>query len=268
VAPTLAYSNTQTGSFTTGTLTSTSFTPQTGDIIVVKVVTENHLSTFSTPTGGGWTYTQRVIDTTANECYCAMWTAPVTTGGTAQTTAISKTDASTAHCSMTVELWRGGQLAATPATCDARGTGSPSATITTAASGSVVSWADGDWGAVGGSPTYGGGATQTGIDQQSPNFYCAYYAWQSAVSAGSQTLSMSAPTGQTWTIIGIEIQASAAAAPPADVPGTQIPPGFLSPMSLARMRQHRWAPDVIQAAVAAPQAGLATGAGAAGLETS
>ena len=217
--PALAFSN-KTNTTSAGTLTSTSFTPQTGDIIVVKIVTADSTYTYNTPTGGGWTYTSRVVDATASHCWLQIWTAPVTTGGTAQTVAatVLANPTNVQQASMVVELWRNAQLAATPATCDSRGTGAPSTPITTVAANSVVSWCNGDWAAV--SPTghtyntTSATPTEDGLDDQSGvGAYVGYYAYQTAATAGSQTLGLTAPTGQTWTLAGIEIQDAGGTAP-------------------------------------------------------
>ena len=128
--PTLAFSNAQ-STATGATVTSTSFTPQTGDIIVVKTASEDGGGTVAnTPTGGGWTYTSRVSDSITGHTGCKLWTAPVTAGGTAQTVAVTWGGTAPGHASMVVELWRSAQLAATPATCDARGSGAPSTPLT------------------------------------------------------------------------------------------------------------------------------------------
>jgi len=206
--PSLAYSNTQI-SATGGTLTSTSFTPNTNDIIVVKAISADSANgTFATPTGGGWTYIQQVSDLTASHCGVKLWTALVTTGGTSQTVSVVESGVE-GHCQITVELWTGAKLAATPATVDSRGTGAPSTPLTTVLANSVVSWCNGDWAAVdGASRTYN--TTSATPTEDGYNFvstsYTGYSAYQTAVTAGSQTLGITAPTGQTWTLVGIEIQ--------------------------------------------------------------
>src|ERR1700747_1270159 len=183
-APTLAYSNFQSGSaVSTVTLTSTSFTPQTNDIIVVKCLTADSAQVPGTPTGGGWTYTQRVSDTTASHTNAKIFTAPVTAGGTAQTVAVTVTQSGASlFASMVVELWRNAQLAATPATVDTHSSSSsaPSTTITTAADNSVVSWCNGDWSAQNpASRTYNTTSatpTEEGRENQTPNQVLAFYA--------------------------------------------------------------------------------------------
>lgn len=210
MAPSLVYSSAQ-PTTTSGTLTSTSFTPQVGDVIVVKLVAEDSVVAFNTPTGGGWTYTSRVSDTTASHVSARIYTAVPSSGGTPQTVSVTATWGASSDATMVVELWRNAKLAASPATCDTRGSGAPSTTLTTAAANSVVSWCDGDWNAATGTATYNTTSatpTQDGNTQVTGR-YCAYFAYQAATSAGSQTLGMTAPAGQAWTLLGIEIQASA-----------------------------------------------------------
>jgi hypothetical protein len=211
VAPVLAFSNAP-ATTSAGTLTSASFTPTAGDVIVVKVITEDStLLVYNTPTATGTTltFTNRVLDATANHTWTGLWTAVVGTGGSATTVSATKASGTAGHAVMMVERWTGAQLAATPATQHVTGSGAPSATITTVAGNSVVSWCDGDWSAVAGTAAYRSSATQDGIDQSGAGTaYCAYSAWQTAATAGSQTFGMTAPTGQSWTLAAVEIQST------------------------------------------------------------
>ena len=206
--PVLAFSQAL-SSVTGGTLTSSSFTPATGNIVVVKAVTENSASTFnitSTPSGGGLVYTSQVSNSAAINCWTGIWTAPVTSGGTAQTVSLAGPTGGAAHWMLVVEVWAGAQLAATPATCDTQSTGAPSTTLTTATVNSVVSWCDGDYAGISGSAAYQSGATQDGLVQDT--HYAAYSAYQTAPVQGSQTLGMTTPAGQTYSVLGVEIQSS------------------------------------------------------------
>ena len=113
---------------------------------------------------------------------------------------------------MVIERWSGAQVQATPAACDVRGTGVPSATVATTASGSAVSWISGDWTGVDGS---GRSYITTSATPSEDGYvsiggqYTGYWASQAADSAGPQSIGLTAPTGQTWTVLGIEIQAAA-----------------------------------------------------------
>ena len=193
----------------TASLVTPSFTPAAGEILVIKGITAARSQTMSTPAGGGLTYTLRKSDTTASHVAAYIWTAPVTVSSP-MTVTVAVSGSSVPH-SIVVERWSSAKLAATPATCDTTGTGAPSTTITTVAANSQVSWLNGDWTAVNGAsrtynttsatPAEDGYTTTTGQ-------YTAYYATQAAATAGSQTLGVTAPTGQTWTLLGIEIEDS------------------------------------------------------------
>lgn len=201
----------------TSTLTTSAFTPGVSDVIVVKGASEDHLCVGGTPTATGLTFTLRASSAAANNAWVGVWTAVV--ASSSSITVSSSWSGNAGFHSATVERWTSAQLAATPATNATKtGTGAPSTTITTVAANSVVSWANADWAAVApGTPAYRSSATQEQLDDHSTADYVAYHAWQSAAAAGSQTLGLTAPTGQTWTLIGVEVQASTTApalAPP------------------------------------------------------
>jgi hypothetical protein len=70
-----------------------------------------------------------------------------------------------------------------------------------------VTFLDGDWNAVHpDTRVYSSGATEDGLHDQSPTSYVAYYAYQTAATAGSQTFGLTAPSGRKDTILGLEIQ--------------------------------------------------------------
>lgn len=192
------------------TLTTPTFTPQAGEILVVKAVGADRTLTFGTPTGGGWTYTARGTDVTASHVSAAMWTAPVTAGGVAQTVAVTAGGTANPH-TIVVERWTNCRLAAAPALTDQLGSGGPSATNTTVAGRSVVTWLSGDWAAVDGTATraYRSSAGETGFRWVSTAF-TAYFAYQTTVAAGAQTFGLTAPVGQTWTALAVELQSAAA----------------------------------------------------------
>jgi len=200
------------------TLTTSSFTPAAGDIIVVKSAAEAVATVCGTPTDtNGHTYTAQLTDTSASHCYAKLSTTTVTTA-TSMTVSAATTGTAGFH-SMIVERWTGATLAGSPATNGTKtGTGAPSSTITTTAANSVVSWLNADFAAVSpASRTYNTTSatpTEDGIHDKSPTQYVAYYAWQTAATAASQTLGITAPTGQTWTLLGIELLASASGPAP------------------------------------------------------
>lgn len=192
-----------------GTLTTPSFVPGDGEVLVVKAVTADHSTIWSTdPTGGGWTYVRQVNDTTASHCVLTIWTADVAVGGTAMTVSLTPTGNNNPH-SMVVERWELAQISATPAVVDVRGVGTPTATLTTSGDLSGVSWATGDWAAVDGAGRVYDATSAAPVEdgyRRVVGQYTAYYATQSAFTASSQTLGLTSPTGQTYTLVGIEIE--------------------------------------------------------------
>lgn len=190
----------------TSTLTTPSFTPQAGEILAVKALGADRLLTFGTPTGGGWTYTSRGTDVTISHVSAAMWTAPVLVGGTSQTVAVTAAGTANFH-TIVVERWAYARVAASPALTDQVGSGAPSATNTTVQPNSVVTWCAGDWAAVNSNTTrvYRSDAYETG-SQWLSGFFTGYWAYQYAVSPGAQTVGLTAPAGQTWTLLAVELQ--------------------------------------------------------------
>lgn len=208
MAPVLAASFFVTASVKdTSSLVTSSFLPGANDVIVVKVIGEDSTTVGGTPTASGLTFTLRASSAVTSNCWVGVWTAVV--GSSTSITVTSPWSGNAGFHSMTTERWSGAQLAGTPATNATKtGTGAPSTTLTTVAANSIVSWANGDWAAVApGTPAYRSSALQEGLDNRSTSDYVGYHAYQTAASAGSQTLGLTAPTGQTWTLIGVEVQA-------------------------------------------------------------
>jgi hypothetical protein len=215
--PTLAASfNVNSAAADTTALTTSSFTPATGDIIVVKGVVADNFAMAAPSDTQGNTYTQRALSSLGSNVWAAIWTATASSA-TSMTVSTGTVGAAQWH-STTVERWSGAALAGTPATNGTKtGTGAPATTLTSTGTGSVVTWLNGDWAAV--SPagrtynTTSATPTEDGIHDKSTGFYVAEYAWQAAASPGTQTFGLTAPTGETWTLLGIEILASGGPAP-------------------------------------------------------
>jgi len=197
-------------------LTTASFTPSAGELLIVKAAIENSYTTFDDPTTTGEviTWTKQYESVVGNKCVATIWSGLVTVGGSGTTVSLKTVSGSSnAWTSMVVERWSGAQIAASPAIGYLSGQ-STTTTITTTGTGSYVSYVDGDWNAITpGTPVYASGATQENIHDKSPNIYVAYYAYQTAPTAGVQTFGLTAPTNRVDTLIGIEIQAIPAAAP-------------------------------------------------------
>src|SRR4051794_7215805 len=92
------------GSDTT-TLTTPSFTPADGEILIVKASSPaGDFAAYNTPTGGSLPYTQRGFDNSASHDRAALWTAPVATSPGSMTVSWTWAGAANFH-SMVVERW-------------------------------------------------------------------------------------------------------------------------------------------------------------------
>lgn len=191
----------------TNSLVSPSFTPADNEIIIVKVTSEN----FDTPTiglasGGSLTYVSQVNFSQGNQSSVRIFSAVVGTSPGSMTVTVAFSGIGGWHA-MVVERWGNAQLAGSPAVVSTVSTGAPSATVVTVADDSVVSWVSADWNAVApGTPAYRSSAVQDGLHDKSTGNYVGYFAYQNTTTAGSQTIGLTAPTGQNATMGGIEIQ--------------------------------------------------------------
>lgn len=195
---------------TANPIVSPSFTPGAGEIVVVKVSTWDTGVSMGTPTGGGQTFAAAQITAPGGfNQWAGVFTATIT-GSPGSMTVSSTPSASSVH-SMIVERWSNAKVAASPATCSpVSGSGTPSSTVTTTADGSVVTWTSGDAQSVDpATRVYLSSATEDGLqDGHSAFAGVSYFAYQSAATAGAQTVGLSAPTGQKWVIAGVELQAT------------------------------------------------------------
>lgn len=195
-------------SATLTSLVTAPFTPPSGSIVVAKVGCANAKVVAGTPTG--LTFTSWVnIGTSGSTCRTAIFTA---TGGGASIAVTASFSGVADSRGLIVEVWTSAALAGTPATHSVLGgSGAPSDTITTAAAGSVVSWMNNDFNALDGATrAYRSSATDSGYHFLTGS-QTVYGAYQSAASAGSQTYGLTAPTGQSFTMAAIEVQASGGA---------------------------------------------------------
>lgn len=207
----------------TSTLTTPSFQPANGEVITVKCCTWSTGEAMTTPTGGGQTYTQSSLsDVGGFAGYATVFT--TTVQGSPAAFAISSTALVASRHSMIVERWGNAQLAATPATPTPlhAGTSTFTASITTAAAGSVCSWCMCDENSVdpstrvyqvdGTSPL----GTEDGLyDGHVGANSVQYFAYTPVLAAaGAHTFGLSSPTGLNWAVAGVEIQAGGPPPPP------------------------------------------------------
>jgi hypothetical protein len=197
----------------TAAITTTSFTPSNGEVLVVKLATWDAATAMGAPTGGSQTYTSRIINSPGgfNE-WCGIYTTVIS--GSPGSMTVSSTPAASARCSMVVERWSGAQLAATPVTASSAAFGAATGSITPSSGSSVISWVAGDAQSVDpATRAYLASATQDGLrDDHVGANGCDYHAYQSSTGTGSQSYGLSAPTGMQYVTAAIEVQASSAAA--------------------------------------------------------
>lgn len=209
MAPTLVSSNPFPTTITrsTSAIVSASIAVQAGDILVCKVCTEDSSIVPTAPTNSGTALTWMLRATTgavSSREYAVIYTAPVG-ASTSLTVSCGVTGGSAAKAAV-VNVWRGAQLATTPATNTTKtGSGTPSATLTTTGADSVVDWVKGDWNTTSGTNSYLSSATQES-KALAGGVMEATFAHQAAPSAGSQTFGLSSPGSQLWAMLGIEVQ--------------------------------------------------------------
>ncbi|NUS53826.1 MAG: hypothetical protein HOV66_03035, partial [Streptomycetaceae bacterium] len=199
----------------TAAITTPSFTPSNGEVLIVKLATWDTGTAMGAPTGGSQTYTSRVINAPGGfNQWCGIYSAVIS--GSPGSMTVSSTPAASARCSMVVERWSGAQLAATPVTNSNTGFSSAAAsTITPTAGTSIISWVAGDVQSVDPSTrAYINSATDEGVrDDHVGSNGVDYYAYAASTGSTSQSYGLTAPTGMTWVIAAIEVQAAAAGAP-------------------------------------------------------
>jgi hypothetical protein len=209
MAPTLAATPlfVTSGAVNSSAITTASFTPSNGEVVVVKMTTGDTTVSMGAPTGGSQTYTSRVVVAPGGfNGWCAIYTAVIS--GSPGSMTISATPSGSTRHSLLIERWNTAQLAATPATGSASGTAAAAnTTLTSTASNSIVSWVAVDEQSIDpATRTYLSSATEDGLDDAHASADAVhYYAYQSAAAAGSQSFGLSAPTGMKYVIAGIEI---------------------------------------------------------------
>jgi hypothetical protein len=206
-------------------LTTPSFTPANGDILVAKLATWDTNTPITTTNTGSQTFNPvKVVAPGGFNQFCALYAATVS-GSPGSMTVSTTAPINNSYHSMVLEQWAGGVLAATPAVnVTQTGSGVPSSSITTTAPNSIVTSVSGD---ANSKPPSGrlylGSATEDGLqDGSTGSNSVSYFYYQSAASAGAQTVGMSAPLLQQWVLAAMEIK-ELAAAPPASFQGWGVP---------------------------------------------
>jgi predicted esterase len=189
----------------TSTLTTTSFTPSAGEVIIVKAFDADYGSpNISQVLGGGLTYATKIHIQATSKAEAWIFAAEVgATSPGAMTVSVSWFGTVGRH-GIVVERWSSGLVKGVPAQgVTVMGSGAPSSSITPTNANSVLTWLDVDWNVVAGTATYRSSATQT--QTASLTTVRAYAAYQNSPSTSAQTVGLTAPTGQAWSMGAIEI---------------------------------------------------------------
>lgn len=192
-------------------LTSASFTPAAGELLVVKAGTAATAATVQAVAGGALTWTRLVNPmVTAGEAPAAIWAAPVPTGQAAAMT-VSVTFANTSTnqavlAGFAYERWSNATIAAPANTAARVGSASGLAKLASATFGAAFTWADFDAnGANGTAAGYYGGATPTATIAATPGQFGAYFGYQLISPVSTATFGASSPPGQAATLVGLEL---------------------------------------------------------------
>lgn len=211
IAPTFVASYKTSFTGNTSPLT-VSVTTQAGDLLVVYGGTEDTATSItSPPSGNGITFTQQQGWTTASYSSAFLWTGVDANGGTNWTMSASITGS--AFWGYNCLVFRGAGLGASAIGNSAIGT--PSLTFSTTKDNSMIVVYSSDWFSVNNStrtwltvngitPTSGNGL-ELSSDWISGHYseYGAYYS--NAGTAGSNTVGLSAPSGQKYAIVALEV---------------------------------------------------------------
>jgi hypothetical protein len=193
----------------TSPLVTPSFTPSNGEVLAIKLVTWDSASPLGAPTGGGQTYTGRIVNAPGGfNQWCAIYTTTILGSPGAMT--VSSTPSASLRGSMVVKRFSSAQLAATPVTSSSTGFAAASGSITPSSGTSVIDWCAGDAQSVNPSTrAYLASATDEAVrDDHVGANGVDYHAYQSSTGTGSQSYGLSAPTGMQYVTVAIEVQDS------------------------------------------------------------
>lgn len=189
---------------TTATTTS-SFTPGAGEVIVVKAFNADYGSpNVASVVGGSLTYATKIHYQATSKAEAWIFVAEVGASSPGAMTVSTSWSGTTGRHGIIVERWNSGLVKGVPAQgSPVTGSGAPSASITPENANSVLTWLDVDWNATSGTATYRSSATQTQTSSMST--VRAYAAYQNTPSTSAQTVGLSAPSGQAWSLGAIEL---------------------------------------------------------------
>jgi hypothetical protein len=149
-------------------------------------------------------------DATANYAAIASWSYIATTGESLTVTSTKNASGAPWHGSNVLRFSGSSGIGAS---AKSKGTtGSPAVTLTTTQDNSAIVMICGDFAAVAGTQTLsstggaGSGTLKTGFPGNSNNYGVAIGVYLNAGTAGSKTVGMTAPTGQKWNILAVEVK--------------------------------------------------------------
>lgn len=197
-----------------------SVTLDTNDVLVVFGITEDAGTTIGTPTGGtGLTYTLQQSHVTASNTAVYAWT---TVSGSNQTFTLSAAEGGSGTAWWGIQALRFSGSDGVGLSGKTQSTGAPAHSFTHQQANSAVAGAVGDWNAVDGTtrtwrtvngitPTAGNSLERTYFrDSAHYGVYIGY--WNDVGSITSNSYGLSAPTGQKYGIIVVEVKGTADAA--------------------------------------------------------
>lgn len=184
-----------------------SFAVTAGDLLVILGSSEDSVRTLGTPTGGGLTYTLAQSIVVSNNCAVYAWTA-VCTATTSITVTITVAGGSGAR------LWGFNVLrfrnAAVGTSAKTNNTGAPTLNVTATRENSAIAVINSDWAAVDGASrtwrTNAGAFTEQHYFRNASAYttYGGYHANAGTIS--TDAVGLSAPGGQTYAIIAVEVK--------------------------------------------------------------
>lgn len=189
-----------------------SVTTAVGDVLVCLAVMENHVAGIATPTGGtGLTWTLRQSIVVTDYCQVYAWTATATTAETF-TFSIAESASTANFWGATVLRWSGSDGIGASAKTNVS-SGAPSLGLTTTGENSAIATVNADWNAAdGASRTWRTINSSTGNEQtyfRDSSRYAVYAnRWNDVGASGSKTTGLSAPSGQKYSIISVEVLGS------------------------------------------------------------
>lgn len=204
------------------TITATktvSLVVQTGDVMVVGCVFEGSGDTFNVPTndGAALTWTQAQIDnTTVNITRLGAWTATADSNRTIIVTG-HPANGTTTRWGMYGRVWRGSVGVGNSNIAVNDTTANFSVGVTTTQDNSALDLVSGDWAEIVGARTALTSGVGTFTEETSVDVAGVYFVetgfWADVGVTGAKTVGFSAPAGQTWSGIAVEIKGTAGGGP-------------------------------------------------------